>query len=338
MPDTKTLDRTLIKTLVESWGPPGYEHKVRATIHELVKDLADEVRVDASGSLICRMGSGGPKVMIAAHMDEIGLMINHIDRDGYARFSTIGFLLNPTLYGSRVRFENGTIGTIGVENSWHLTTIPKTTDFYVDFSTGANSYAQVAVGDVATMWRDYAERGDRLIAKSMDDRIGCVVAIETMRHVAKSKPANELYFVFTVQEEVGIQGARTSAHGISPDFGIALDVTPSGDMPKNEKMAVRLGDGAAIKVRDAGHIVPPAIKSLMIKRAQEAKIPYQLEVLDLGTTDAAAIQTVGAGIPSGAISIPCRYVHSASETVDANDVVACIDLLIEMVTKPFEVS
>lgn len=336
MIDTTTLDRTLIKTLVEAWGPPGYEHQIRATIRDLVKDLADDIRVDASGSLICRFGSGGPKVMIAAHMDEIGLMINHIDRDGYARFSMIGTLLAPTLYGNRVRFENGTIGSFGLENSWHVTQIPKMTEFYIDFSTGAETFAALGVGDVATLWREYAERGNRLIAKSMDDRIGCAVAIETMRRVAVSSTPNELYFVFTTQEEVGIRGARTSAYGVAPDFGIALDVTPSGDMPKNEKMAVRLGDGAAIKVRDAGHIVPPAIKDLMIRRAKEVNIAYQLEVLDLGTTDAAAIQNTAAGVPSGAISIPCRYVHTTSETVDANDVLACINLLTELVTKPFE--
>ncbi len=336
MIETQTLDRALIKTLVESWGPPGYEHHVRETIRELVKGLADDVRVDASGSLICRMGSGGVKLMMAAHMDEIGLMIHHIDRDGYAHFSTIGFLLTNTLFGNRVRFEDGTIGSFGLENSWNLKEPPKIPEFYIDLSTGRESFANLGVGDVATLWREYAERGDRIIGKSMDDRIGCAVAIETMRRVAEQGTQNELYFVFTTQEEVGVRGARTAAYGVNPDFGIALDVTSAGDTPKDEKLAVRLGYGAAIKIRDVGHIVPPALKNLMIRRAQEASIPYQLEVLDIGTTDAMAIQATAAGIPSGVISIPCRYVHTTSETVDANDVQACIDLLTEMVTKPLE--
>lgn len=330
------VDKTLIKTLVESWGPPGYEHEVRATIHDLVKGIADEVRVDPGGNLVCRMGSGGPKIMIAAHMDEIGFIVHHIDRNGFARFTTIGFLLVNTLFGNRVRFGNGTLGSIGLDNPWQFTQMPKITDFYIDFSTGLSSFADVGVGDVGTLWLDYAERGDRIVAKSLDDRIGCAVAVETMRRLAGTTTPHELYFVFTTQEEVGIRGARTGAFGVNPDFAIALDVTPSGDLPKNEKLAVKLGAGAAIKVRDTGHIVPPALKNLMIRRAKEAGIPYQLEVLDLGTTDAAAIQTVATGVPSGAISIPCRYVHTTSETVDVNDIQASINLLVEVITKPLE--
>ncbi len=333
---THQVDRALIKTLVESWGPPGYEHRVRDTIRDLVKDMADDVRVDASGSLICRIGSGGAKIMVAAHMDEIGLMIHHIDRDGFARFSLIGFLPPTTLLGGRVRFEDGTIGTIGMDNAWTFTNPPKHADFYVDLSTSATEFAASNVGDVATMWREYAERGDRIVAKSLDDRIGCAVAVEAMRRLAASGTPHEVYFVFTTQEEVGTRGARTAAFGINPDMGIALDVTPSGDTPKSEKVAVKLGYGAAIKVRDVGHIVPPAIKALMIQRAEEAQIPYQLEVLDLGTTDASNIQLAGAGVPSGAISIPCRYVHTTSETVDVNDVGACIDLLVEILSKPLD--
>ncbi|GAB4553373.1 MAG: M42 family metallopeptidase [Anaerolineae bacterium] len=329
-------DRNLIKTLVEAWGPSGYEHEVRALIEGYVKDLADEIQVDSSGNLICRMGSGGKKIMIAAHMDEIGMIVTYIDKDGFARFAPIGGLLTYTLWGNRVRFGNGVIASVEVEGPLNFTKAPSQKEMYLDITDGMNG-SSIKVGDPAALTRNFAERGDRLIAKSMDDRIGCAVAIEAMRKLAAMKPLNNTcYFVFTVQEEVGIRGARTAAFGLNPDFGIALDVTSTGDTPKNTSLDVRLGAGAAIKVMDAMHIVPPTVKNLMIKRAEEANIPYQLEVLTLGSTDAAAIQQTMAGIPSGTISIPCRGVHTTSETVDAKDVQACIDLLTELLSKPFE--
>ncbi|MFN8421331.1 MAG: M20/M25/M40 family metallo-hydrolase [Anaerolineae bacterium] len=335
---TTAVDKSLIKTLVESWGPPGYEHKIRAVIQELVADLADEIRVDAAGSLICRIGSGGKKVMIAAHMDEIGLIVHHIDRDGYARFSNIGTLFPSTLNGNRVLFDNGVIGTIGMEHAFDPKHTPQAADFYVDFSDGsADNGGSIGVGSTAAMYYPMVERGERLIAKSMDDRIGCAVAIMAMRQIKQIGSPNELYFVFTTQEEVGVRGAKVAASGVAPDYGIALDVCPTGDLPQVEKLNVRLGQGAAILIRDALHIVPPKIKELFIKRAEEAHIPYQLEILDLGSTDASGIQQTGAGVPSATISIPCRYVHTTSETVDVRDVAACVDLLVEVLAKGLDV-
>ncbi|HEX2619252.1 MAG TPA: M20/M25/M40 family metallo-hydrolase, partial [Phototrophicaceae bacterium] len=147
---------------------------------------------------------------------------------------------------------------------------------------------------------------------------------------------NEVYFVFAVQEEVGLRGAGPAAFSIDPDVAIALDVTATGDTPKGEKMAVKLGGGAAIKIHDLGLIVPPAVRDWMVNRAKADKIPYQLELLSLGSTDAARAQVARAGVPSGCISIPCRYVHTTSETVDVNDVQACIDLLFGLVHNPVE--
>lgn len=329
------IDTALIKSLTETWGPPGYEHRIREVIRGYVQDLADEITVDPGGALVCRMGSGGPKIMIAAHMDEIGFFIHHIDKDGIGRFSLNGTLFPLTLLGGRVLFENGTVGVVGVDNMYFPPKVPTIHDFYIDFQT-ADGNANVQTGDVGAMQREMIVRGNRVTAKSMDDRIGCCVLIETMRRLKGQSLANELYFTFTTQEEVGIRGARSAAYGINPDFGIAVDVTTTGDLPKGEKLDVKLGGGAAIKVRDTGHIVPPAIKDLMIRRAKEAGIPYQLEILELGTTDAAAIQPTRAGIPSGALSIPCRFVHTVSETVDLDDLEACVALLAEVTSKPFE--
>ncbi len=321
----------LIKNLTEAWGPSGFEHKVRALITEEVAGLADEIRVDALGSLICRMGSGGTKVMVAAHMDEIGLMITHVDEKGFMRFTNIGGLRRAALYGNRVRFENGVTGTISAEGrGW--AGLPKLEEFYIDVSTGAEDGPGVGVGDAAGFWRQMETRGRRVVAKALDDRIGCVVGIEAMRRLKDT--AHEVYFVFTVQEEVGLRGARPAAFGLDPDIGISLDVTGTGDTPKGTKMDVELGKGAAIKVNDGGHIVPPFIKNLMVERAKEANIPYQLEVLPGGTTDAAGIQLSRAGVPSGCISIPTRYVHTVSETADLDDIQASVDLLVEILTKP----
>lgn len=326
--------KALIKKLVEAWGPSGYEYRVRELIRAEVKDLADEITVDPLGNLICRVGEGGTKIMVAAHMDEIGLMATFREPEtGYFRFSNLGGLNNTTLFGNRVRFENGTTGVIGAHDSWNAQSTLN--DYYVDVSNGDGA-DPVSEGSPAGFWREMDERGSRLIAKSMDDRIGCVVAIEAMRKLRKSKKKlpNSVYFAFTVQEEVGLRGARTAAHGINPDVGIALDVTGTGDEIKNRKMTVKLGGGAAIKVHDPGLVVPPAVRKWMVDRAEHDKIPYQLELLTGGTTDASAIQLAHSGVPSGCISIPCRFIHTVSETVDINDVQACVDLLAGLVGNP----
>ncbi len=326
--------KDLIKKLVEAWGPSGYEHHVRKLIEAEVKDLADEITVDPLGNLICRVGKGGAKVMIAAHMDEIGLMAMYAEQhSGYLRFSPIGGLINTALQGNRVRFENGTIGVIGVHDNWN-TSRPDLEDFYIDVSDG-NGSPTVQPGSPAGFWRPMEERGTRLIAKSMDNRISCAIAIEAMRRLAKKKKkVNEIYFVFTVQEEVGLRGARPAAYSIDPDVAVALDVTATGDELKNNKMAVKLGGGAAIKLHDPGLVVPPAVRKWMIDRAEADGIPHQLELLPGGTTDASGIQTARAGVPSGCISTPCRFIHTVSETVDIRDVEAAVGLLTGLLSHP----
>ncbi len=325
----------LTKKLVEAWGPAGFEHHVRTLIQEEVNALCDEMRVDNMGNLICRVGEktdDNLRIMIAAHMDEIGVMVSHIDREGFMRFTPIGGVFSNNLHGNRVKFENGVIGTIGMEDAFlKHKDLPGTSGFYIDVSDatvdGKNQNPDIKVGDTACFWRTLEERGTRLISKSMDDRIGCVIAIETMRMLKEKGTAHEIYFVFTVQEEVGVRGARTSAYGVDPDFGIALDITPATDVPKFAQTKIVLGGGTAIKIQDSGLVVPPAVRNLMIDTAEKHNIPYQREILMMGSTDAAAIQLVRAGVPSGCISVPCRYTHSVSETVDTNDVQASIDLL-----------
>jgi tetrahedral aminopeptidase len=196
---------------------------------------------------------------------------------------------------------------------------------------------------VAAFQQQPAEAGERLIAKSLDDRLGCAMLIEVLRRLtlksagAKSTP-HDVYCVFSVQEETTFVGARTAAYRLRPDVAIAVDVTWTGDTPKALPMAVELGKGPAIKVRDAGAIADPRVKRWMVQRATAAKIPYQLEILRDGSTDAGVIQSSRDGVPSGGVLVPCRHVHSPSEMVDMTDVENGVKLLVELVKKPIVIS
>lgn len=322
----------LIKRLTEAWGPSGYEHQIRRIIREEIEGLADEVTVDGLGNMICRVGQGGTRMMVAAHMDEIGVMVTFAEKkSGYLRFANLGGLIKESLRGNRVRFEDGTLGVIGVNKDGGSSL----DDFYIDVDDGTGPLIQPGVP--ATFWRECEVRGSRVISKAMDDRIGCVVAIEAMRRLARKTP-NEIYFVFTVQEEVGLRGARAAGYGVDPQVAVALDVTRSGDEARGAKMAVKLGGGAAIKIHDPGLVVPPAVRDWMIGRAEADNIPHQLELLTGGTTDASVIQVARSGVPSGCISIPCRYIHTVSETVELGDVQASVDLLTGLLANPVELS
>lgn len=323
----------LIKKLVEIPGPSGAEHGIRAIVQEKIKGLADEVRTDALGNLIARVGTkkpNGMRVMISAHIDEIGLMITHVDSNGFARFIAIGGVSPLTCIGGRVLFMNGARGVIGVERL-ELNAMPTLDKLYIDVGATSREDCPVKVGDVCGFERPFVDLGKRLVAKSMDDRIAAVVAIEAMRAIKHSP--NEIYFVFSVQEEVGIRGAITAAYGVNPDVGLAVDVTRTGDTPKTVKMEVALGDGPAIKVRDSSFMADPRVVNWMVREAKTLEMPYQLEVLEAGGTDGRAIQLAHAGVPAGCLSIPCRYIHSPSEMVDRGDVEHCITLLTALLNK-----
>jgi len=326
----------LIQTLVEAYGPSGFEDRMRDLIRPLVEPHADEIAVDAMGNLIAvkRASGANPnplKVMIAAHMDEIGVMVSHITEKGFLRFTNIGGVFPHTLMGGRVRFADGTLGVIGSDDLEEIGSIHPLNKHFVDVGATSREDCPVRVGDAAHFVRPFESRGDRLIAKSMDDRIGCAVAIETMRRLPETVE-HDLYFVFSVQEEVGTRGAEAAANGILPDVSIALDVTRTGDVPECRPMDVRLGGGPAIKVKDSGMIAHPGLVRLMRRRAEEAGIACQLEVLERGSTDARSMQLAGPGSAAGCISIPCRYVHTPSEMVDAGDVAGCVDLLVAILS------
>lgn len=324
----------LIKQLAEAWGPSGFEHQIRDLIRAEVESTAEEISVDALGNLICRIGSGEKRIMTAAHMDEIGVIVSHIDKQGYARFSNIGTLFPAALMGARVRFENGVIGVIGVEHQYSKRReLPTLDGFFIDTALDGSS-AAVQVGDPGAFIGETIIRGSRITGKSLDNRINCAVQIETMRRIAQQGTPHTVYFVFTVQEEVGSRGARPAAYSLEPDLALVLDVTGAGDQPHGKTMDTKLGAGAAIKTRDTGLIVPAAVKNLLIQRAEDAGIPYQVEVTDAATTDGSGIHVARAGIPTGVISIPTRYTHTTSETADLGDVAAVVDLLTAVLSQP----
>lgn len=329
--------KPLIKKLVEAYGPSGYEDHVRDLIRAEIKGVPDYISVDPLGNLIAGITSkakSGKKVMLSAHMDEIGVMVTYVDEKGFCRFTNLGGVGLLNCVGSRVHFANGVTGVIGLERRSDDSRLPNFDQLYLDVGATGREDCTVKVGDAAGFARAFEEHGDRLIAKTMDDRVGCAILIETLKTLRRTP--HEVAFVFSVQEEVGLRGAGVSAYGLEPDLGIAVDVTATGDTPKGLKMEVSLGKGPAIKVRDSGMLADPRIKNLLMRRAQEAKIPYQLEVLERGTTDAASMQLARGGVPVGCISIPCRYVHTASETVDLRDVQNAVKLLVETLEKPIE--
>ena len=331
--------QTLIKNLVEAWGPSGFEDSIRAMIRAEIEPFVDQITVDAMGNLIAlKKGSGADgsrkKVMIVAHMDEIGFMVSHINEEGFLRFTNIGGVNNLHLGGLRVRFEDGTIGVIYSEKRASRLRLGGLDTFYIDIGVDSRDDSPIKVGEAGIFQQTFFANGDRLTAKSMDDRVGCAVAIATLQQLENSP--HDVYFVFSVQEEVGVRGATVAANRIAPDVGIALDVTVCGDTPKGAKIDVKLGKGPAIKVKDTGMIAHRGLVQLMGDVADSAEIPHQYEILVGGSTDARAIQLSGAGVISGCISIPCRYVHSPSETVSLSDVENSVKLLTLLLNNPLD--
>ena len=331
--------KSLIQKLVETPGPSGYEAQVRALVRAEIEPLADGVRVDNLGNLIVRKGQKGPdglRIMLAAHIDEIGLIVTHIDERGFARLLPVGGVRPATCPGNRVRFLNGAAGVIGIERLSDPNKVPAFDQLFIDLGVSSRNECPVRVGDIAVFERPYQELGQRLVAKALDDRIGVAVLVETLRQLnaLESPGPHEVLFVFSVQEEVGVRGATTAAYGIDPDLGLAVDITGTGDTPKSPNMEVSLGKGPAIKVRDQGMLADPRLVRWLVQTAEKAGLTYQMEILEYGGSDARAIQLTRAGVPAGCISIPGRYIHTPSEMVDYSDAQNAVRLLVEFLRQP----
>jgi tetrahedral aminopeptidase len=322
--------KPLLKTLTEILSPSGHEDAIREVVLNLVKPHADEVRVDALGNLIVRKGKAvknGRRIMLAAHLDEVGLIVSHVDANGFARFSALGGFNPARKVNTRVQFLNGVRGVIGLEPPSHQTDrLPSMDKFFVDTGATSAKDVQITVGDAAVYDAGFLELGNRLISKAFDDRVGVALLIETLRTL-KSSP-HEIYFVFTVQEEVGVRGAGPAAYGIEPEIGLAVDVTSASDQPKgSERNPIMLGAGPAIKVKDSLMVADPFLVEGLTRLAAKNHIPVQREVAEGFSSDARAIQIAGMGARAGGICIPVRNIHSPSEMLDMRDVDGALKLL-----------
>lgn len=322
----------LLKNLLSVYSPSGNENNIREFIKSEIKEYVDEMDVDALGNLIAIKKGNGKKVMIAAHMDQIGLMVTDIDDKGFLRFTNVGGISPFVSLSQKVVFENGVVGIIGSEPMEDIGKL-KLENMYIDIGVFSKEEAEakINIGDICVYKTEFDENENAVSSKCLDDRVGCFVSIETIKNIKDN--VNDLYFVFTVQEEVGLRGAKTSAYRINPDIGIALDVTGSGDTPKAKTFAVGLGKGTAIKVKDNSILTHPRVRELMVDVAKENNIKYQMEVLEFGGTDSGAIHLTREGIPSGVISIPTRYVHSTAEMASKDDILSSIDLLTKILEK-----
>ncbi len=321
----------LIRNLTGKFGVSGNEEEVRSFIKGEIEKYVDTVEVDALGSLIAVKKGTGKKIMVAAHMDEIGIMATYIDDKGFIRFSDIGWVSQFYLLGQRVRFKNGAVGAVFYEEKLDELKNLKLSNMYVDIGAKSKEEAEkrVKIGETAVVLGDAVIDGDMIISKALDDRAGCAVLIKAIQNLPQTD--NEIYFVFTVQEELGLRGAKTAAYRIAPDIAIAVDVTSTGDTPECIPMEVKCGSGPAIKIKDRSVICHPDVKRLLEDSARSLDIPFQYEVLESGGSDAGAIHMSIGGIPTGAISIPCRYVHSAVEMASISDIENAVKLLVESV-------
>lgn len=327
----------LLKLLTQAAGPSGNEERVRAVIEREVAPLADEVKTDALGNLIAHIKGKGLKVMLDAHMDEVGVIATFIEDSGLVRFSNLGGLVLNAAFAQRVRFLNGVSGIVYKEQTEAGKEV-KLSDLYIDIGAKNKEEAEekIKIGDVAYFEGAYEEIGSRVVSKAIDDRVGCYILIEAMKRVRENgTPKNDLYFVFSVSEELGLRGARAAVHTVAPDFAVAVDVTRTGDLPGKTKMAVKLGEGLAIKVKDSSVLCHPYIKNFMVHTCKEHQIPYQMEILESGGTDVGAIHVANGGVPSGCISIPLRYIHTPCEMADKEDIKGAVELLVQMIKTGF---
>ena len=340
------IDVALLSRVCEAPGAPGFEKLIRELVLVELEGLADEVRVDNMGNVIAfkKGKSSAKRSMAAAHMDEIGFIVTHVDDKGFIRFNPLGGFDPKTLTSQRV-IVHGKKDLLGVMGSkpTHImqpeerTKPAKITDYFIDTGLPKKEVAKyVEVGNPVTRWCPLLELGECVNVKSLDNRVCVFLLIEALKALKKSrkKPAYDFYAVFTVQEEVGLRGANVSALDIKPDFGFGLDTTIAYDVPGStpQERCTSLGEGAGIKIMDSSVICDYRMVAFMKKVADKHKIKWQPEILAAGGTDTASLQRmVPGGSIAGAVSVPTRHIHQTIETVHKKDLQASIDLLVACV-------
>jgi tetrahedral aminopeptidase len=330
----------LLKRICETPGASGFEHRIRQLVLKELQDLADEVSIDNMGNVIAvKRGKERKRAMIAAHLDEIGFIVNHIDDEGFLFFHPLGGFDPKTLTSQRVivHGKKDVIGVMGTKPI-HLmkpeerSKVVPISDYYIDLGMRKEEVLKiVSIGDPVTRERELIEMGDCVNSKSLDNRVSVFILLETLRALKGKEVPYDVYGVFTVQEEVGLRGAISAAHGINPDFGFGLDVTIAFDTPgaQAQEAVTKLGKGAGIKILDGSVISDYRMVRYLKEIADQHKIPWQPEILPAGGTDTAGVQRYGKkGAIAGAISIPLRHIHQTIEMANKEDIQNCTDLLI----------
>lgn len=325
-----------LKTIMKIQGISSRERNIAAKLTEMIKPYVDDVSTDPLGNVIALKkgkGKNKKKIMLCAHMDEIGFIVTFIQDNGLVRVNPVGGINYVAAAHNIVKFENGAEGVIVAEGKVEPKDLAPD-KFYIDLGvkTKRDAERKVKIGEGCALVSDCVKlAGKRYVGRPFDDRVGCYVMIETAKKLQKTD--NDIYFVFSVQEEVGCRGSRTASFTVRPDIGIAFDVTPSGDIPgAGTNLCVKLGGGAAVKVKDSSVMCDQKLVSDLVTLAKDKKIPYQMEVLTYGGTDTCSMQTVAGGSRAGCISIPVRFCHSQNEMIDMGDVEACVDLAVAACT------
>ena len=318
-----------LKTLCKAPSVSGREEKIRSEIQTLIEPLTDSVYTDALGNLIAvKHGSAkdAKKIMLCAHMDEIGFLVTFIEDSGYLRIANVGGISYTASAFTEVVSENGVAGVL-VPNSGTKAADFAFDKFYIDIGAKNKKDAErkVKVGDFFVCRPSLTRlMGKKVCGRPMDDRIGCAVMVKIAEYFAENAPKNDIYYVFSVQEEVGCRGAKTAAFAIGCDYALVYDVTGTGDTSGATPMACAVGDGAAIKIKDSSVICHKDVVDSLVALAKENKITHQCEILTYGGTDTSSIQMSGVGAKVGALSIPTRYIHSGVELLDLGDAEACV--------------
>jgi endoglucanase len=362
------LNLNFLEQLCDAFGPSGHEEEAQKVAHNYAKEYADEVLQDGLGSLIFKKGNSGPKIMIAGHVDEIGFVITNIKKDGYLQFHQLGGWWDQTLLTQEVVIlpfkGEKVVGVIGAPPPHVLTPemrnkVVTKDKMYIDIGCSSAEEVKklgIQVGDPAvpvssfrTMKRTRKEKKNEddkdakeetrevtlAVAKAFDDRIGVFIALEALRRISENniKLPNTVYFCSTVQEEIGLRGARTSAQMLKPDIGLALDVDIPGDSPGTEGIVPKMGKGVSISAGDSSMIPNPKLRKFIMEVAEEKNIPHQPSFTKSGGTDAGQIHLAGMGAPSLYLGIPTRYIHSHHGMLDLSDVESAVQLLIESLQK-----
>ncbi|MGN7939600.1 M42 family metallopeptidase [Metabacillus sp. 22489] len=348
----KKLDETLtmLKDLTDARGIPGNEREVRDVMTKYIKDYSDEIVTDHLGSLVAKKvgNENGPKIMIAGHLDEVGFMVTQIDDRGFLRFQTVGGWWSQVMLAQRVTVltkKGDVTGIIGSKPPHILSPEARKKpvdikDMFIDIGASSREEAKefgVMPGDQVVPYFEFTvmKNEKMLLAKAWDNRIGCAIAIDVLKNLKNENHPNIVYGVGTVQEEVGLRGAKTSANLIQPDIAFGVDVGIAGDTPgvSDKEAASKMGEGPQIVLYDASMVSHKGLRDMVISTAEELNIPYQFETIPGGGTDSGSIHISANGVPSLSITIATRYIHSHASMLHRDDYENAVKLITEVVKR-----